>query len=86
MMKESDGTWKHVETIYSSEAVADKAIRGLDAKPADFAFYFRDIYDNHTDTLYKEMTPLLRKKWISRSLWNSRWVSILLITTSVASQ
>ena len=62
MMKESDGTWKHVETIYSSEAVADKAIRGLDAKPADFAFYFRDIYDNHTDTLYKEMTPLFEEE------------------------
>lgn len=58
MIKEEDGSWRHVESIYSSEAVADKAIRGLDAEPTDFAFYFRDTYDNYTDTLFKVMTPI----------------------------
>lgn len=55
---ETDGQYKYIETIYSSEAAAKKAIRGLDNKPIDFAFYFRDIYSNYTDTLYTQLTPL----------------------------
>ncbi len=55
---ETDSQYKYIETIYSSEAVAKKAIRGLDSKPIDFAFYFRDIYSNYTDTLYTQLTPI----------------------------
>lgn len=54
--------YKHIETIYSSEEVANKAIRGLDAKPTDFAFYFRDTYNNYTDTLYQQMTPIFEEE------------------------
>lgn len=73
MVKNSDGEYKHVETIYSSEIIANRAIRGLDAKPTDFAFYFRDTYNNYTDTLYMQMNPIFeeeldKKKFVAMKL------------------
>lgn len=62
LAKNNDGEYKHVETIYSSEAEANRSIRGLDAKPTDFAFYFRDTYNNYTDTLYKQMNPIFEEE------------------------
>lgn len=57
LMKDSEGNFKHIETIYSTETEALRAIRGLDAVPTDFAFYIRDMYYNYTDTLYAQLTP-----------------------------
>lgn len=54
--------YKHIESIYSSEQIANKSLRGLDAQPTRFAFYFRDTYNNYTDTLYKELTPIFEEE------------------------
>lgn len=59
---EVDGEYKFVETIYSSEVLADRSIRGLKDIPTDFAFYFRDTYNNYTDTLFIQLTPLFEEK------------------------
>jgi hypothetical protein len=58
LMRDDEGNFKHIETIYSTESEAIRAIRGLDAKPIDFAFYIRDMYYNYTDTVYAQLTPL----------------------------
>lgn len=55
---DEDGEYKFVETIYSSEATANRSIRGLIDIPTNFAFYFRDIYSNYTDTIYTQLTPI----------------------------
>jgi hypothetical protein len=59
---ETDGEYKYIETIYSSEASAKRAVRGLENKPIDFAFYFRDTYGNYTDTLYRQLTPIYEEE------------------------
>jgi hypothetical protein len=61
LMKE-DGEFRHIETIYSSEGIAEKAIRGLESRLTDFGFYFRDMYNNYTDTLYLQMTPIFEEE------------------------
>lgn len=72
LAKDNEG-YKHIETIYSSEKTANKAIRGLESKLTEFAFYFRDMYNNYTDTLYISMTPMFeeeldKKKFVSQKL------------------
>jgi hypothetical protein len=61
LAKDDEG-YKHIEIIYSSEPIANKAIRGLESKLTDFAFYFRDMYNNYTDTLYVQMTPIFEEE------------------------
>lgn len=64
MMKDKeDGEYKYIETIYSSESMAVKSIRGLEDIATDFAFYFRDIYNNYTDTLYTQLTPIYEEEF-----------------------
>ncbi|WP_080903150.1 DUF5000 domain-containing lipoprotein [Parabacteroides sp. Marseille-P3160] len=58
MILDENKEYKHVETVYSSEATANRSIRGLDSQPTKFAMYFRDTYDNYTDTIYAELTPI----------------------------
>lgn len=59
---EADGEYEFIETIYSSQAVAQRFIRGLESKPTDFAFYFRDTYNNYTDTFFVNLTPIFEEK------------------------
>lgn len=62
LMKNKENTYQELENIYSSEAAPNRAIRGLDAIPTDFGFYFRDIYDNSTDTIYQQFTPIFEEE------------------------
>ncbi len=67
VMKKENGTFKHLETFYSSEPIAlNKPVRGLDANPTEFCIYVRDFFNNYTDTMYLTLTPypeeLLDKK------------------------
>ncbi len=57
MVKDVDGRYKHIETIYAEEASASRTLRGMDSIPYNFAFYFRDTYNNYTDTIYDVLTP-----------------------------
>jgi hypothetical protein len=61
LMKEDD-EFRHIETIYSSEPIAEKAIRGLASELTDFGFYFRDMFNNYTDTLYLQLTPIFEEE------------------------
>jgi len=57
MKKDDEGVFKYIETFYSTEAIAKKAVRGQDAVESDFAIFVRDTYKNHTDTLLVTLTP-----------------------------
>lgn len=59
---ETDGQYKYVETIYTAEAKAKRAVRGLADVPTDFAFFFRDTYGNYSDTVYTNLTPLFEEE------------------------
>src|SRR5690606_1920326 len=43
-------------------------IRGLASEPQDFAFFFTDKWQNHSDTLYQTITPLFEEK-LSKDVW-----------------
>jgi hypothetical protein len=59
---DTTGNFVSVENFYSSEAVASKAVRGLDSTLTSFGFYIRDIYNNYTDTLILQIKPLFEQK------------------------
>ena len=60
--KEDDGTVTEVETIYTSASTGSYKHRGLEAKPDTYGVYVRDRWNNLSDTLYTELTPLLETK------------------------
>ncbi len=47
-----------IESIYTSEKNANRAIRGQDAVMTTFAAYAKDTYNNYSDTLTFELEPL----------------------------
>jgi hypothetical protein len=55
------GEFSHIESIYSSEINAEKAVRGLDSTLTTFGIFIRDIYYNYTDTLEVEIKPLFEE-------------------------
>ncbi|MDO5569977.1 MAG: DUF5126 domain-containing protein [Bacteroidales bacterium] len=58
IIKDEENKYRPLETIYSSEKKALRSVRGLDNVPTDFGFFFRDTYNNYTDTLYLTLTPI----------------------------
>jgi len=62
MKKDDEGVYKYIETFYSSEKTANKAVRGQEPVESDFAIFVRDTYNNHTDTLLVRLTPWLEQQ------------------------
>ena len=62
LQKDSDGTVREVETVYTSASTGNYKLRGFEAKPDIFGVYVRDRWNNLSDTLYKELTPLFETK------------------------
>jgi hypothetical protein len=50
--------WFQLSPFFTSSREGDFAIRNLEAKPADFGIYIRDRWNNKSDTLIKNLTPL----------------------------
>lgn len=55
------GRFSHIESIYSSELNAEKAVRGLDSTLTTFGIFIRDIYYNYTDTVEVQIKPLFEE-------------------------
>lgn len=55
------GVFSHIESIYSSEINAERAVRGLDSTLTTFGIFIRDIYYNYTDTLEVQLKPLFEQ-------------------------
>ena len=56
--KDIENKWTEFETYYSTELEANKAIRGLDTIPQTFGIIIKDVYENYTDTLFSNVTPM----------------------------
>src|SRR5690606_10566342 len=50
--------WHHLETEYSSARQGNFVVRGLTPEARKYAVYIRDRWNNKSDTLELELTPL----------------------------
>lgn len=57
MIKNSKGELKNLDKIYSQTELGNTTIRGQEAVLTKFGFVVTDRLGNHTDTLYKDLTP-----------------------------
>ncbi|MDR2384223.1 MAG: DUF4959 domain-containing protein [Tannerella sp.] len=58
LKKNSNGQYELIDAIYTSEQNARRAIRGQKAEPTTFAVFAKDTYNNFTDTMEFQVTPL----------------------------
>lgn len=66
LVEDSTGAVKEAETVYTSAAVGQFKLRGLDSVEMLFGVYVRDRWNNLSDTLYATLTPFFEKKIDSR--------------------
>lgn len=52
-----NGQWEALDNIYTSDSLIAASIRGFQPVAKKFAFFVRDRWLNHTDTLYATITP-----------------------------
>lgn len=58
LLTRQKGNWALYSGIYTSTDSIDNSIRGLDTNAIQVAVYVRDKYQNTTDTLFTEISPL----------------------------
>ncbi|MBY5958770.1 DUF4959 domain-containing protein [Membranicola marinus] len=66
--KDSIGEWVDYDRYYSNSKEVYYAVRGFEAKPTQFAFWITDKWQNSSDTLFAELTPLYEEE-LDKSLW-----------------
>ncbi|TDQ11512.1 DUF5000 domain-containing lipoprotein [Pedobacter metabolipauper] len=54
--------WVQIDTYYSGLTKDQFAVRGLDSKPYKFGIFIKDRWDNHSDTLETELTPIYEEE------------------------
>ncbi len=59
---ETTGEFSYIDNFYSSEALAQKSVRGLDSTKATFGIFVRDTYGNYTDTLVMNLKPYFEEE------------------------
>lgn len=57
LVKNTDNSIKTLDKIYSQTENGNITLRGLEDVETNFGFVVTDKYGNHTDTLYKKITP-----------------------------
>lgn len=55
---DEDGQPQGTAAHYTKQADVEFAVRGFESKNIKFGFFVRDKWENHSDTLYHELTPL----------------------------
>lgn len=67
LVKDSTGNWTRYDRLYSKAATRNYSLRGFEPEPTDFAFYLTDKWQNSSDTLFTNITPiyeeLIEKNW-----------------------
>jgi hypothetical protein len=58
LMKDKYGQWAQIDAIYSKLKSINQSSRGMDTTKQQFAVYIRDQFQNQSDTLFKELSPL----------------------------
>lgn len=56
------GDWEPLETYYTQRKAGSFSVRGLPAEPATFGFFVTDKWDNTSDTLWQQLTPLFEEE------------------------
>lgn len=54
--------WVQIDTYYSGLTKDQFAVRGLESKPYKFGIFIRDRWDNHSDTLETDLTPIYEEE------------------------
>lgn len=67
---DSFGYWQELETFYTKRLSGSFAHRGMDTIPTTFGVYVRDKWNNYSDTLSKELTPMFEKQ-VGKSLFRA---------------
>lgn len=62
VFKKEDGEWISLDNIYSSIEAGSAKIRGLAAEPIKLGYRVRDRWDNYSQILEKESTPLYEEE------------------------
>lgn len=62
------GNWVEYDRLYTESINGEFFARGFPPEPTDFAFYLRDKWQNESDTLMVNLTPLYEEEF-DKSLW-----------------
>jgi hypothetical protein len=57
LIKATNGSLKTLDKIYTQTLAANSTLRGQESIPTNFGFVVMDRFGNHTDTLFKNITP-----------------------------
>lgn len=68
LTKDEGNNWSLYDRLYTIEKKPNYTSRGLEAEPQDFAFVFQDKWQNVSDTLFQNITPLYEEE-LDKSLW-----------------
>ncbi|WP_257669723.1 DUF4959 domain-containing protein [Parapedobacter tibetensis] len=75
-----NGMWRPLQTFYTKSRTGSFSYLGLDSLDARFGIYLRDRWDNKSDTLIKELTPLyeerLQKPYIEYNLASDTYLPV----------
>ncbi|THU31095.1 DUF4959 domain-containing protein [Niastella caeni] len=58
LLKDQFGRWTQTEAVYSQLKEINQSKRGMDTLKKSFAFYVRDQFQNQSDTLFADLSPL----------------------------
>ncbi len=61
LTKDHNGEFTPAETFYTQIKNGSFSIRGFEPEPRTFGVYIKDRWNNYSDTLFKEVTPLFEK-------------------------
>lgn len=73
--KNEDGEWVSLENFYSSAKEGTAKIRGLEAKPITLGYRIRDRWDNYSQMLEQENTPIYEEQ-LDKSLFRELTYSL----------
>lgn len=68
------GKWVEYDRLYTQAKDLDYSIRGFKSEPTDFAIYLTDKWNNNSDTLFTNLTPLFEIEF-DKSLWKDAALS-----------
>lgn len=68
IVKDSDGSWYEYDRFYSKAKLTNNSVRGFDPVNTSFGIYVADVWQNISDTLFFDVTPLYEEKF-DKTLW-----------------
>lgn len=63
--------WNNINNFYTSLSEGQFATRGLPSKPTDFAIFVQDRWNNRSDTLFTNLTPVFEEA-LDKTKWSDQ--------------